>query len=108
MVDGAGGPAVLDGDATGWRSVAVPAGLQLSDVHVDERTRAVWVGAVAGKAPMVAQVALPQGRAVTPFAPDAPRADGLVGLATAVVPAPPGPASDQGPVAATRFHGKEF
>jgi hypothetical protein len=111
MVDGAGGPALLDGDATGWRPLALPAGLEVSDVRVDERASDVWVGAAAGASPVVAQLAVPSGGTVTTVAPSPPDTGGLAGLAAGAttLPAAPEPAPVQGPgpVAATRFHGKD-
>jgi hypothetical protein len=59
IVDGAGGPALLDGDASGWRPVALPAGLRLTDAAVDEDGRRVLLGGVDGHRPAVAQIALP-------------------------------------------------
>jgi hypothetical protein len=109
MVQGAGGAALLDGDSSGWRPVGVPAGLRLTDVHVDERARALWLGGVDGQAPVVAEVALPAGAGGGPVPPAPTQPAGLMGLAsgTAPVPADPGtaPGGLGGSVAGNPFPG---
>jgi hypothetical protein len=76
LVAGAGGPVLLDGEAAGWRPVDVPAGLGISDVHVDEGAHALWLGGVEGKEPVLVQAPLPASAGSPPAPPTAPEVTG--------------------------------
>jgi murein DD-endopeptidase MepM/ murein hydrolase activator NlpD len=59
LVNGAGGQSLLDGDASGWRPVPLPAGMQVSDLQVDPSGYQAWVGGQVGGQPATSQLALP-------------------------------------------------
>jgi photosystem II stability/assembly factor-like uncharacterized protein len=58
LVPSNGGQALLDGDPSGWRPVALPAGLQPSDVGVDPAGTTIWLAGQSGGHPAGAELPL--------------------------------------------------
>jgi hypothetical protein len=121
-----GQQALLDGDAAGWRQLALPAGVAVSDLEVDQQSRLAWVaGELAGR-PVTTALALPEDSILTQLvdaaglapglaAPAASPAAGTAGTPAVVAPsgaqlklngaAAPGAAAAGGAVAALRSAG---
>jgi soluble lytic murein transglycosylase-like protein len=55
LVEGRGGKALLDGDATGWRPVTLPEGLDLTDFALDAETGTLWLAGIRDRAAVTLQ-----------------------------------------------------
>ena len=58
LVPGIGGLALLDGDSSGWRSVMLPAGFQLSDFDLSAQTQQLLLAGTQSGQPATAQADL--------------------------------------------------